>query len=213
MARDDGGCLTIPGIGSGARDGAVSVFRCTQWCRSRRSRNPGQGNNRTKQRINHMLYRPSASSPQLNPSKLRHRCRNPKCRGELDTPVENERDAFCCVRCHDGFFRAHCRVCQEPFTSKTGNKAHRVLCDRSQCRADFRANPGAFWGRSYPRPISVKRTPNLSTISKPKMALESSRGWRQVAGPDLSSVGLPLRHRRSRGGGRGGQPRQRSILA
>jgi hypothetical protein len=26
MARDDGGCLTTPGIGSGARDGAVSVF-------------------------------------------------------------------------------------------------------------------------------------------------------------------------------------------
>jgi hypothetical protein len=131
-----------------------------------------------------MLYRPTTLPPQANPDKLRHYCRNSAhCDDKLKTPVENERDAFCCVRCHDEFYREHCRVCQEPFTSKTGNKAHKTLCDRSRCRADFRANPGAFWGRSYPRPISVKRTPKTSTISKPKMALETGRGWRIVAGP------------------------------
>ena len=62
-----------------------------------------------------------------------------------------------------------------------------MLCDRSRCRATFRASPASFWGGRYPRPISVKRTPN-STKSTPKSALLDDRPWQVVAGPPLSRI-------------------------
>ncbi len=92
-----------------------------------------------------MLYIPPSPDPQQN--LLRHRCRNPRCRGELKEPTTNPRDAFCCRRCSDTFYRVHCRVCEEPFARTTGNK---ILCGRPTCRAEFRASPARFSGGRYP---------------------------------------------------------------
>jgi hypothetical protein len=55
-----------------------------------------------------MFYKPTTTLPQADPLTLRHRCRNPKCRGKLKTPVENERDAFCTRGCYTSFYRHRC---------------------------------------------------------------------------------------------------------
>src|SRR5436190_4091048 len=44
--------------------------------------------------------------------KLRHRCRNPRCRSKLTTPVANPREAFCTKGCRSSFYRKRCVICE-----------------------------------------------------------------------------------------------------
>jgi hypothetical protein len=133
-----------------------------------------------------VLYRPTTDRKQ---DRLHHHCRNLHCRDKLTAPVKNPRDSFCCHRCHDTFYRQHCRVCENALAGAgpAGNSAHKMLCDRSSCRAEYRSSPASFWGGRYPtKPISVKRTQNSPIESKPKSTLFDDRPFRQVAGPDLT---------------------------
>ena len=43
--------------------------------------------------------------------RFRHYCLNSRCRAKLAAPVEINRKAFCSTRCHAGFYRSHCLVC------------------------------------------------------------------------------------------------------
>jgi hypothetical protein len=78
--------------------------------------------------------------------RLRHYCRNPRCRAKLKEPVESARAAFCCRSCHDNFYWAHCLVCNESFTRSSSRQK---LCTRRNCRREFERNPSLFaspWG-------------------------------------------------------------------
>jgi hypothetical protein len=54
--------------------------------------------------------------------KLRHYCRNPRCRSKLPAPVANEREAFCCRGCHSSFYRHRCLICEGEMERKTENQ-------------------------------------------------------------------------------------------
>jgi hypothetical protein len=81
----------------------------------------------------------------------RHRCRNPRCRSKLKTPVENDHRAFCCRGCFEAFYRIRCRVCERDITADpmTGAKriadGRRKFCGR-KCASVARANPGMYRG-------------------------------------------------------------------
>jgi len=49
---------------------------------------------------------------------LRHRCRNPRCRSKLPSPVSNLREAFCTRGCYESFHLKRCRVCEQPLEAK-----------------------------------------------------------------------------------------------
>jgi hypothetical protein len=97
--------------------------------------------------------------------KVRHYCRNPRCRAKLKDPVENARAAFCCRGCFVGYFRRRCLVCEETYERAT---EHQKLCRRRKCRRDYNKNPIAYaspWGRrtSNPAPTSfVESNPGKS---------------------------------------------------
>ena len=78
-------------------------------------------------------------------TKLRHYCRNPKCRSKLPVRVANEREAFCCQGCFNSFYLHRCRVCEAPIERKTGNQR---VCRKAKCRSALKANAGL--GRYHP---------------------------------------------------------------
>jgi hypothetical protein len=126
-----------------------------------------------------MLYNPTTPEP----IQVRYRCRNPRCAGKLETPAANPRDAFCCERCHEGYYRLRCRVCEQLFTRKT---SRREVCGRSRCRHEFQRHPERFWGTRYPYKALGHNAEKSLTKSTPKTGAKSDRGWRQIAGPELS---------------------------
>jgi hypothetical protein len=136
---------------------------------------------------------------------LRHRCRNPKCRMRLPTPVSNDREAFCCRGCHSSFYLRRCRVCERPIErAKTGGNPH-LICKRAQCRnafasglgfGRFHAKPGEGKSRcAMPQEVPVNQAPFCASE-----AVDRAAGWRQIAGPPLP----PLAARRRQGSGRAG---------
>jgi hypothetical protein len=112
--------------------------------------------------------------------ELRHMCRNPKCRSKLPAPVANEREAFCARGCHSGFYRKRCLVCEAPMERRT---EHQLVCGKRKCRSALQAGQG--FGR-YHAPSSV--VSSLETPTKPgiKSGDAGSRGWRIIAGPELT---------------------------
>lgn len=94
---------------------------------------------------------------------LRHRCRNPRCRLKLPTPVENEHRAFCCRGCFGSFYRARCLVCERDLSTNpiTGERRKRLTkhhyCGR-KCRNEAARFPHVFRWEG----ISPKITPHRS---------------------------------------------------
>jgi hypothetical protein len=124
-----------------------------------------------------------------NQSPLRHRCRSARCGGKLKSPTDNLRRAFCCRGCFDSYYRARCLVCERPLKRKT---ERRRFCNRSACRYEFRRHPEQFY--DYPSPGSVyaanaSRNPIKSGI---KNGGKTGRGWRKIAGPELSETSFRL---------------------
>jgi len=111
--------------------------------------------------------------------RLRHYCRNARCRARLKEPVENARAAFCCRTCYDNFYRAHCLVCGEPFTRNSSNQR---LCTRRNCRREFKRDSSAFaspWGDPT---RDRQANPKNTEISKGFWRDRSGRGfdWKAV---------------------------------
>jgi hypothetical protein len=144
--------------------------------------------------------------------RLRHYCRNPRCRSKLQEPVGNPRNAFCCRGCYANYFRIRCFVCEQPFTRS--NEAQ-FLCSRRKCRAEWRRDPEQFlgnWGGapSAPRtPVKpgksggngAARYPGSDFVIHPhksaantgiKTRPETGRAWRQIAGPPADPVSVRL---------------------
>jgi hypothetical protein len=129
-----------------------------------------------------VLVRPNSPPSQLDPPTLRTYCRNPKCRGKLKIPVENERAAFCCRGCYAAFYRRRCLVCDQLFDRKSEK---RRICNRAKCRYEFRSDRARFLASGYPSARNAEfdaRSARKMGVSTPPF---SGRPWRQVAGPDL----------------------------
>jgi len=77
----------------------------------------------------------ASASAEGNSIKLRHYCRNPRCRSKLKQPVENPRRAFCTRGCHSSFYHSRCLVCERPFARRTSRQE---ICKKGTCRSAFR---------------------------------------------------------------------------
>jgi hypothetical protein len=86
---------------------------------------------------------------------LRHYCRNTRCRMKLPELVANEHHAFCTPGCFTSFYRARCRVCEEPIhVAKQRRGPKRILCRKDNCRRAYRRNPSLY---NAPEGISSKK--------------------------------------------------------
>src|SRR5262249_27448353 len=72
----------------------------------------------------------------------RKRCRNPRCRSKLPTPVENEHHAFCCRGCHSSFYRSRCLVCEDQMKRKRSDQ--RIKSGHGKCSAEYRRFPRVY---------------------------------------------------------------------
>jgi hypothetical protein len=106
--------------------------------------------------------------------KLRHRCRNPRCRANLKQTTDNPRRAFCCAGCFEGFYRLYCAVCEEPIrrTSPT-----QKLCGRRKCRREYSRDPARFSSPWEGTPREHESSSKNPTETKAFWAIESGRGW------------------------------------
>ena len=84
-----------------------------------------------------MLYNPNTDRRQ---DHLRHRCRNPRCRGKLPEPVSNSREAFCTRGCYSQFYRKRCLVCEKAIEQPS--RGTRLICEKAKCRSAWRASVG-----------------------------------------------------------------------
>jgi hypothetical protein len=119
--------------------------------------------------------------------QLRQRCRNPKCSVKLRPPVTSRRDAFCSRGCFDSYYRKHCLVCEAPIARLTERN---LFCGRQKCRNEWRRNRERFASaRSLASGLATNTSRN-SIKSGTKIASQSDRGWRVVAGPDVPVLNL-----------------------
>jgi hypothetical protein len=128
-------------------------------------------------------------------SRLRHYCRNPRCRSKLTEPVDSDRRAFCSRGCHTTFYRHRCIVCEKPITRTTETKR---LCGSGKCAYAHKRNPETyrFQGRI------VAPTPRSGSETPVKWAFKSGgltgRGWRWNDAEDAHELGRVLINRRVR---------------
>jgi len=134
----------------------------------------------------------------------RHRCRNPRCRSKLPSPVSNLREAFCTPGCHSSFYLKRCRVCEQPLEAKYrkikngGDRTKFVkvqnsspTCGSTDCKRRWRQKDGT--GRfSAPKQASGYQGSQESNLRKETPAAQALFSainrprWRQVAGPALT---------------------------
>ena len=109
------------------------------------------------------------------PVKIRHRCRNPRCRLKLPAPVENEHRAFCTHGCYESFYRNRCRVCERDLR-KTGKRgdAGRLYCrPPANCRREAEKWPEKYAGGLRARfPETKLRSAHSTGL---KIGIESDR--------------------------------------
>src|SRR5262249_3435070 len=89
----------------------------------------------------------------------RKRCRNPRCRMKLPTPVENEHHAFCTRGCFEGFYRNRCRVCEADLrkTGKRGDEQRRYCRPPNRCAAEAQKWPEKYAFSMLPLPHPAQR--------------------------------------------------------
>jgi hypothetical protein len=116
------------------------------------------------------------------PPLFRARCRNARCGDKLRSPTESPRDAFCCQRCEEAFYRNHCRVCEGQTAGKT---RRRIVCWRATCRYQFKRHPELFYGSRYPYSRVAHNEGKTSTKTIPKIATFPGRPLRITAGPEV----------------------------
>ena len=116
---------------------------------------------------------------------LRFRCRNPKCRCKLPTPVSNEREAFCNRGCHNAFYRRRCRVCECPIEQP--KRGTRLVCNKAKCKTAWRAQPCVGCPPGHPPTYVLRKSISEVPVNTGvKTPLKPDRGWRIVAGPPLT---------------------------
>jgi hypothetical protein len=137
-------------------------------------------------------------------TKLRHHCRNPKCRMKLPAPVSNEHEAFCTPGCYRSFHLKRCGVCEKPLERryqkrKRGDVTKYVriepneptACADPGCKRQWRE--GDALGRFWPKPHGGSQKtrhhqevpakgPVLGSVRESKNA----KRWVLVAGSGLT---------------------------
>jgi hypothetical protein len=106
--------------------------------------------------------------------KLRHHCRNPRCRMKLREPTDNLRSAFCCRGCHATFYRKRCLVCEAPFERVREDQR---TCGRRKCKGEFRRHSVRVWGKWLPVPGETLSAPQNPIKPGTKTRAESRRGY------------------------------------
>jgi hypothetical protein len=136
--------------------------------------------------------------------KMRHRCRNPRCRGKLHEPTENPSEAFCCKGCFTSHYRNRCIICERPYRRV---REDQNTCGRRRCKGELRRHRARFLGQWVRVPGEALSTPKKPIKSALKTGIKSLRGWRW----DESIEGHRLLDRKGRmaaciegGGGNGG---------
>jgi len=149
---------------------------------------------RNERAPHHVAPRPN----RRNNSDLRHRCRNPKCRGKLPVPTDNPRRAFCTRFCFDQHYRTRCVVCEKdisknPLTGKArANLGRRKYCGRKH-KAEAARFPHIFaWGDHHPVTSPIGSRSAHSTGLKTALKPGRHKQWHQVAGPELSPTAFRL---------------------
>jgi hypothetical protein len=112
--------------------------------------------------------------------ELRHRCRNPRCRSKLPTPVSNEREAFCTRGCHSSFYLHRCLICERRIEQP--KRGRRQICRRASCR---NALQGRYSLGRYHASSNAKLISESADSIGVKDAIKP-RPWRHVAGPPLT---------------------------
>jgi hypothetical protein len=125
----------------------------------------------------------------LSIDTARRMCRNPRCRSKLPTPTENIYSAFCAKGCFTSFFRHRCLVCEKPMVRKTEAQQ---LCGKPRCNSAFKTLKAHFaLGKYHPSTIAVSEARNPHEMGT-SLRLKTGRGWRIVAGPELTERELHL---------------------
>jgi hypothetical protein len=111
--------------------------------------------------------------------KLRHYCRNPKCRSKLPAPVSNPSEAFCTKGCYGAYYRTHCLICEQAFERK--NEQQKV-CGKRKCKSTLRQLQKADFalGRYFPRCTS-EDPPKVLDLIDSKTAPASDRATASAA--------------------------------
>ena len=96
----------------------------------------------------------------------RKRCRNPRCRSKLPTPVESPHRAFCTRGCYESFYRTRCRVCETDLrkTGKRGDENRRYCRPPNRCASEARKWPEKYGFGARPLLPPVQRKNNDSYI-------------------------------------------------
>jgi len=96
----------------------------------------------------------------------RKRCRNPRCRSKLPTPVESPHRAFCTRGCYESFYRTRCRVCERDLrkTGKRGDENRRYCRPPNRCASEARKWPEKYGFGARPLLPPVQRKNNDSYI-------------------------------------------------
>jgi hypothetical protein len=110
----------------------------------------------------------------LTPTKLRHFCRNPRCRSKLKASVESKHRAFCTRGCFESFYLKRCRVCERDLRSTRGG---RLYCrPPSKCRLEASRRPGRYqWLPPYRNAQSDSKSAHLTGVF---WRDETGGGWR-----------------------------------
>ena len=116
--------------------------------------------------------------------KVRHQCRNPRCRSKLPAPVTNPRKAFCTRGCYASFYRKRCLICECEMERKTERQ---LICGKRRCRDALQARIGL--GRYLPTSACVSPLENPIKMGI-KSGVANDRPWRIAAGPGLSPSAL-----------------------
>jgi hypothetical protein len=118
--------------------------------------------------------------------KVRHYCRNPKCRSKLPAPVTNEREAFCCRGCYTQFYRRRCVICEQPMERKTERQK---ICGKRRCINALQAAKGL--GRYHVAIDTVSPPKKVDSIGS-KLPLRTDRAPAKPAGEHWSGTWATL---------------------
>jgi hypothetical protein len=116
-----------------------------------------------------------------------------RCRTKLETPISNQRSAFCCKGCHRIWYANHCVACEGPKTERHGKECARELASikRHGMMGKFhQKRPSPTQGAKSGEACS--QTPIFIGSAEGQIPVEPRHKWRIVAGPELSETSFRL---------------------
>lgn len=100
---------------------------------------------------------------------VRHYCRH--CRGKLEAPTANHRQAFDSKGCYRSFYRKRCLVCEDPIEQP--KRGERLICRKSKCINAFRESSDA----AAKVQNQSQKPPILLSQKRPSNPTEDGSSW------------------------------------